>query len=87
MKYVDYTNINNTIKLPVNVTSVLETVQLHEAAKMIANYSDELKDLTNITKIWNETGISNLTQYVQWEALQTWLDSYGLGTLFNVTKI
>ena len=69
MKYVDYMNVDTTIKLPVNVTNVLDTIGLDEYAETFANFTDDIKDYTNITKIWNETGISNLTHYIHWEAL------------------
>ena len=61
MKYADYTNIDTTIVIPVNVTSVLDTLGLDEMAEAFSNFTDTMQDYTNITWIWNETGISNLT--------------------------
>ena len=42
MKYNDYTNIDNTITLPVNVTNVLDMIGLDEAAETIADFSDDV---------------------------------------------
>ena len=69
MKYADYTNIDTTINIPVNITNMLQTLGLDEAAEAFSNFSDDIQDWTNITYIWNETSISNLTHAIEWEAL------------------
>ena len=84
MKYVDYANINTTVKLPVNVTNVLDSLGLDEAAETFANFSDAVQDFTNITRIWNETGISNLTHYIHWDALAKLLKDWGLDDVIDV---
>ena len=40
MKYSDYTNINTTLTLPVNVTNVLDLIGLDEAAEAFSDFSD-----------------------------------------------
>ena len=84
MKYVDYTNIDTTIKLPVNVTNVLDSLGLDEAADTFADFSDAVEDFTNITRIWNETGISNLTHYIHWDALAKLIKDWGLDDVIDV---
>ena len=74
MKYADYANINTTLNLPVNVTRVFDTLGFDEFAETVSNFADTVQDFTNITRIWNETGISNLTNYIHWEALTTLLE-------------
>ena len=87
MKYVDYANIDTSIKLPVNVTRVFDNLGLDEFAETISDFSDTVQDLTNITRIWNETGISNLTHYIHWEALETLLKEWGLDDVIDVKQI
>ena len=40
MKYVDYANIDTSIKLPVNVTRVFDNLGLDEFAETISDFSD-----------------------------------------------
>ena len=87
MKYVDYANIDTSIKLPVNVTRVFDNLGLDEFAETISDFSDTVQDLTNITRIWNETGISNLTHYIHWDALETLLKEWGLDDVIDVKQI
>ena len=84
MKYVDYANINTAVNLTVNVTNVLDSLGLDEAAETFANFSNAVKDFTNITRIWNETGISNLTHYIHWDALAKLLKDWGLDDVIDV---
>ena len=87
MKYADYANINTTITLPVNVTRVFDTLGFDELAETVADFADTVQDFTNITRIWNETGISNLTNYIHWEALTTLLEQWEIDDVIDVKQL
>jgi hypothetical protein len=87
MKYADYTNIDSSLNIPVNLTNVLLTLGLEDEAMAFSNFSDDFQDYTNITYIWNETNISNLTQTIEWDALQTWINDNNLSPFINVTQL
>ena len=87
MKYADYANINTTLNLPVNVTRVFDTLGLDELAETVSEFADTVQDFTNITRIWNETGISNLTNYIHWEALTTLLEQWGIDDVIDVKQL
>ena len=87
MKYADYANINTTITLPVNVTRVFDTLGFDELAETVADFADTVQDFTNITRIWNETGISNLTYYIHWEALTTLLEQWEIDDVIDVKQL
>ena len=87
MKYADYTNIDSSLSIPVNVTNVLLTLGYEEEAMQFSNFSENVENWTNITYIWNETNISNLTNTIQWEALQSWVKDNNLSPFINVTQL
>ena len=87
MKYADYANINTTLNLPVNVTRVFDTLGLDELAETVSEFADTVQDFTNITRIWNETGISNLTNYIHWEALTTLLEQWEIDDVIDVKQL
>ena len=87
MKYADYANIDTTITLPVNVTRVFDTLGFDEFAETVSNFADTVQDFTNITRIWNETGISNLTNYIHWEALTTLLEQWEIDDVIDVKQL
>ena len=87
MKYADYANIDTTLNLPVNVTRVFDTLGLDELAATVSDFADTVQDFTNITRIWNETGISNLTNYIHWEALTTLLEQWEIDDVIDVKQL
>lgn len=87
MKYADYANIDTTITLPVNVTRVFDTLGFDEFAETVSDFADTVQDFTNITRIWNETGISNLTNYIHWEALTTLLEQWEIDDVIDVKQL
>ena len=90
---MDLPNLDVTI--PINVTSV--TYELADAVSDITgapnafeiaeDLKNDIKTLTNLTRIIENTPIANFTERINWEGLEDWLARFGLDQVIDVDDI
>ena len=84
--YMDAININMTV--PINVTQAVEVMAQvtgqPNVAQLVGDVKNDIKALTNLTKLIEMTPIKDFTKNIDWEGLGKILKAFGLDKTIDI---
>ena len=87
MGYMDFWNLNVSTKI--NATQAIEAFAKStgspEIAKVAIGIKDDIKQLTNLTRLIEQTPIANLTENIRFDEIENLMKLLGLDNFINVT--
>ena len=89
MGYMDFWNLNVSTKI--NATQAIEAFAKStgspEIAKVAVGIKDDITQLTNLTRLVEQTPIANLTQNINFDEFANLLKLLGIDNVVNVTAL